>query len=261
MSTWWAVGLAVVVIVLASVSFTRTFLAGQAGFGLLEPLAAEGPLHRLPARLKLLALVALVAAAALLPVERLWVPAALLGVAVVAARVPAGAFLSRLGQLAPFVLLASLGVLLHGDAQRLALVLGRAGLTVVALTLLAATTPLPALLRAGRGLGLPPALAAVLGLAVRYLSLLTAEASRLALAFAARAVGPRDLRLARPLGRLTGALAVRGLERGERVHQAMLARGYDGTLPVLQAEPAVGAVGWLGLALWVAALGAAVWVR
>jgi cobalt/nickel transport system permease protein len=33
------------------------------------------------------------------------------------------------------------------------------------------------------------------------------------------------------LARSLGALFIRSYERGERVHLAMLARGYDGTLP------------------------------
>jgi cobalt/nickel transport system permease protein len=35
------------------------------------------------------------------------------------------------------------------------------------------------------------------------------------------------------LARSLGALFIRSYERGERVHLAMLARGYDGTMPVL----------------------------
>src|SRR5919106_996471 len=41
-----------------------------------------------------------------------------------------------------------------------------------------------------------------------------------------------------------GALFVRTYERGERVHLAMLARGYAGAMPLVGAEP-VGARGWL----------------
>jgi len=38
-------------------------------------------------------------------------------------------------------------------------------------------------------------------------------------------------------------LFVRSYERGERVHQAMLARGYTGTMPTLDRRPAT-AVDW-----------------
>ena len=44
---------------------------------------------------------------------------------------------------------------------------------------------------------------------------------------------PRWLWQARGTGRMVGALVVRTFERGERVHVAMLARGYDGRMPTL----------------------------
>jgi len=44
-----------------------------------------------------------------------------------------------------------------------------------------------------------------------------------------------------PSPRVLGALALRAFERGERVHAAMLARGYDGRMPeivlALRARP------------------------
>jgi cobalt/nickel transport system permease protein len=46
---------------------------------------------------------------------------------------------------------------------------------------------------------------------------------------------------------------VRTFERGERVHVAMLARGYDGTMPTLDLSPAASRLAWAGVAV-VAAL-------
>ncbi len=243
----------------AGLSFSRSFFSGHAGLGLLEPIGIEGPLHRLPARIKLLGVISLALLSAFIPAGRLAVPAALLALAVGASRVPLGRLLGRLGELVPFVLLAVLGVALRGDTALLAVTLGRAVMTVLALTLLVTTTSVPALVQAARGLGLPDLLSSTLALALRYLSLLCDEGSRLSLAFAARAVGPRDLRLARPLGRMVGSLAVRSLERGERVHLAMLARGFDGHLPSLGLDTRADWRHWLGLAAWIAALGAAAW--
>jgi cobalt/nickel transport system permease protein len=45
-----------------------------------------------------------------------------------------------------------------------------------------------------------------------------------------RGVDPRSPRHWPALARTLGALFVRSYERGERVHLAMLARGYDGTM-------------------------------
>jgi len=257
--TIWALVAGGLVAVAAGLSFSRSFFSGHAGLGLLEPIAADGPLHHWPARIKLLAVVSLALLGAFIPVDRLAVPAALVLGAVAVSRVPLGRFLGRLGELVPFVLLATLGVALRGDVTLLALVLGRAVLTVVALTLLITTTSVPTIVLAARQLGLPDLLGTTLALALRYLSLLCDEGSRLAMAFTARAVGPRDLRLARPMGRMVGSLAVRSLERGERVHQAMLARGFEGHLPSLATDASPTWWHWLGLAAWIAALGAAAW--
>ena len=42
---------------------------------------------------------------------------------------------------------------------------------------------------------------------------------------------------------------MRTFERGERVHVAMLARGYDGRMPALQLAPAASPLAWVGAAL------------
>jgi cobalt/nickel transport system permease protein len=49
----------------------------------------------------------------------------------------------------------------------------------------------------------------------------------------ARAHDPRWLWQAKPIASAAGALFVRSYERGERVHAAMLARGFNGTIPQL----------------------------
>jgi cobalt/nickel transport system permease protein len=50
-----------------------------------------------------------------------------------------------------------------------------------------------------------------------------------------RGFNPRDVRHWPVLARSAGALFIRSYERGERVHLAMLSRGYTGTLPRLGA--------------------------
>ena len=70
------------------------------------------------------------------------------------------------------------------------------------------------------------------------------------LARVARGDDPRWLWQARAATRTVGALGVRTLARGERVHTAMLARGYAGSMP------AVGLAARAGAAAWVLALAA-----
>jgi cobalt/nickel transport system permease protein len=58
-----------------------------------------------------------------------------------------------------------------------------------------------------------------------------------------------------------GTLFVRSYERGERVYLAMLARGYEGTMPVLEGRRRTAADWWaaaLPLAAWTFAVAALV---
>lgn len=54
---------------------------------------------------------------------------------------------------------------------------------------------------------------------------------RMSIARASRGFRPRHLGHVRVLATAAGALFVRAYERGERVHHAMLARGYTGVMP------------------------------
>jgi cobalt/nickel transport system permease protein len=194
---------------------------------------SAGPLHRASARVKLLGVFVLAVAVGLTPLDRLWLAALLLAVAALVSRVPLGRLVGRVMALAPFVVLAALGALVMRDPGRFALILSRALLVETALVLLLTTTSQPELVNAAGRLGLPGVLTSTLALSLRYLAVLLDEGQRMSRAFAARAVGPRDLRQARPLGRVIGCLAVRSLERSERIGQAMLARGFTGELPLL----------------------------
>jgi cobalt/nickel transport system permease protein len=116
-------------------------------------------------------------------------------------------------------------------------------LSVQMAILLTASTPLPDLLVALRALRLPKLLVAILGLMWRYLAVLGDEAMRMIRAREARS-GSRNERSGGTLGwraRVTGAMAgtlfLRGYERSERIYDAMLARGYDGTIRSFPLRP------------------------
>lgn len=112
--------------------------------------------------------------------------------------------------------------------QEMAGVMLRGWLCFTVLMVLTATTPFPELLRGLRTLGVPALLVAVLSFAQRYLELMLEELRRLRRARRARWLSPR--REPWLLGAsLVGTLFLRSFERAERVHKAMLARGYDGT--------------------------------
>jgi cobalt/nickel transport system permease protein len=112
-------------------------------------------------------------------------------------------------------------------------IVARNSLALLALLVLASVTPLLELLTALRRLGMPPVLVATLQFMCRYMYVLTDELDRMSKARRARTFrrsGRLDWGL---LTGLIGVLFLRALERGERVHAAMLARGWDGTLRTL----------------------------
>jgi cobalt/nickel transport system permease protein len=244
-----------------------------------HPLHASGyhppfdsPLHRLDGRTKLIAAVAMVIAVVSTPPQALAAFAgfaALLGVALAIGRAPLGYVLRRWLVVVPFVAAAAVLPLVgHKDVVFLGLPLSRAGLVVLwnvaakatlavtAMTLLTASTHLADLLEALRRLKAPAMLVMLVGLTYRYLFILADEAARMKRAADTRGYGGKWLWHAGAIGRIVGVLFLRGYERGERVHAAMLVRGFDGaTIPGGHAMRP-GTWDWLTLAVWLAALAA-----
>jgi cobalt/nickel transport system permease protein len=220
----------------------------------------------------LLAAVAMVLAVVTTPPNALaaWAAfaAMLIGAAGVA-RVPPGYLVRRWLIILP--LLAGAAVLpLIGprDVLFLGMPLSRAGLialrsiavkatlAVTAMTLLAASTHVADLLAALRLLKVPAVLVMLVGVTHRYLFLLADEAGRLKRAADVRGYGGRWLWHAGTIGRMVGVLFLGSYERGERVHAAMLARGFDGLMLAGGHAPRLGRWDWATLAVWLTALAA-----
>lgn len=88
------------------------------------------------------------------------------------------------------------------------------------------------------GIGVPPRLAALLQMTMRYVATFGDEYRRLRTAMRVRGFRARsNLHSWRSLGNLVGMLLVRSLERAERVRWAMLCRGYAGRFPLVPAGP------------------------
>jgi len=109
----------------------------------------------------------------------------------------------------------------------------KAALCITALSLLGVTTSSQELLSALRQLRFPALLLTVLLLTARYLLILQGEARRMMQARDARGGSQSLLRRLKTTGTMVGSLFLRGYERAERIGQAMAARGFDGTLPVI----------------------------
>jgi len=104
----------------------------------------------------------------------------------------------------------------------------KSSLSLWAVSLLTASTPLPALIGGLRRLGLPGLWTESLSFWARYHSVLGEEWHRLQLARRARTFSPNRARTFRLLTQSLGLLFIRAYERAEQVHRAMLARGYRG---------------------------------
>ncbi len=112
-------------------------------------------------------------------------------------------------------------------------ILIRGVLTVLASLTLIATTGFPAICAAMRRLGIPALLTTQCLLLYRYIFLLMEDAARLATARDLRSYGAGKTPL-RFWGPMVGSLLIRSMERAERVHTAMEARGFNGTLHTLR---------------------------
>jgi cobalt/nickel transport system permease protein len=215
---------------------------------LLVPGAS--PVHRLPAHPKIVALVLFVVCVVAVPARQWWALvgcAAALAVVVAVARVPARTVLRRMAVETPFVVFALLLPFVATGPRTEVLglslseqgllgawnLLAKATLGVVAAIVLAATTSARDLVAGLERLRVPPVLVQIVAFMLRYVSVVSDDLHRMRIARESRGAPPGWLGQLRAVAAGVGALFVRSYERGERVHQAMLARGWTGRSELL----------------------------
>lgn len=215
------------------------------GHGIDGYAALDSPVHRWDQRLKLVGLLTLTFAFAF--VEDLRVVPVMLGVALglaAVARLPPGFLWTRLrypgffivllGCILPFLsgdtVVASLGPLalrMEGSLDFL-LIAGRFASIVTVALVIFGTAPVLTSIKAMRALGLPAILADMTLIAYRYVyelgsDLVTMQRATRLRGFRARSPDRRTLTT---LASLVGSMLVRSHERAERIHHAMILRGY-----------------------------------
>jgi cobalt/nickel transport system permease protein len=205
-----------------------------------DPGKRISPVHRLDARVKLVFTLAFVIAVVATPIGQ-WRILGILGlllalvVGISGAEVRAlllrwAGFALVVGFLAVMVAPGLPARAKHGLVAVFLSIVVKNSLAFLMMLVLATVSSWLDLLQAMRRLGVPRVLVATLQFMERYVHLLGEELARMAQARAARTFQRGSLLSWRLLTGMLGLLLLRSFERAERVHSAMLARGWDGTI-------------------------------
>ncbi|HZK50615.1 MAG TPA: cobalt ECF transporter T component CbiQ [Actinomycetota bacterium] len=218
-------------------------------------------LHTLAPQCKVAGALAFVLVVVATPREAFWaygVYAGLIVALTLNARVPPLTLLRRLAIETPFLIfVVALPFVARGerlDIAGLSLsveglwgawnIFVKATLGAAAMMLLASTTPITSILHGLQKLRVPSVIVAIAGFMIRYADVIASEMRRMKVGRQSRGYEPRVLWQARALASSAGTLFIRSYERGERVHLAMMSRGYSGTMPEL-AEVDASPTDWL----------------
>lgn len=219
-----------------------------AGHGHKLHFHGHSAIHRFPAHLKVLVLLAFMLIVVATPKE--WFPVfggylILIAAVIAISQVPPTYILKRMVVEVPFLFFALLLPFVatgpHTEVLGLSVsesgllaawgLLAKGTLGVLASLTLAATTEPNALLAGLERLRLPHQLVQIMSFMVRYLDVVTDEMQRMRIARESRGFTARNPRHWPVIAKSAGALFIRSYERGERVHLAMLSRGYTGRMP------------------------------
>lgn len=106
-------------------------------------------------------------------------------------------------------------------------------LGVLAAVILSTTTTAREILRGLERLKLPTVMVQIASFMLRYVNVISDEMERMNIARESRGFVASSIKHWKVLATSASALFIRSYERGERVHLAMLSRGFDGNLPSL----------------------------
>lgn len=134
-------------------------------------------------------------------------------------------------------LLAAAGIVVKGT------------LGVLSAVILSTSTTARELLRGLEKLKLPKLMVQIAAFMLRYVNVINDEMTRMKIARESRGFIATGLKDWKVIATAASALFIRSYERGERVHLAMLSRGYTGVLPHEQSEGASLRAWTQGLAL------------
>ncbi len=149
----------------------------------------------------------------------------------------------------PITTFSILGLTIHislAELLRVIVLMLRSWLMIFAMVLFTMTTPADEMLTSLAALGMPSVLVNIILLMWRYLALFITDMQKMSAARELRSISPikgknnkgkRFIQDVKSTGSILGSLFVRAYEQSDRVYQAMLLRGFDGTLRSLKKEP------------------------
>jgi len=112
-----------------------------------------------------------------------------------------------------------------------AAIVAKGTLGVLTAITLSSSTQARELLRGFERLRMPAVMVQIITFMLRYVNVVNDELSRMRVARESRGFEAKGIKDWKVIASTAGALFIRSYERGERVHLAMLARGYQGRLP------------------------------
>jgi cobalt/nickel transport system permease protein len=213
-------------------------------------------LHRLDARTKFIFVFLFIISIALTPPGSWYVFIVyfvIMAVLTVAARLPVAYVFKRSLAVMPFVLMIAIFIpffksgeivgsynvwlwkinVTYSGIQVLLNILIKSWLSITSLIWLTSTTKLTHLLYALERLHFPHVLVMILSFMYRYIFVIADEIMRMKQARDSRNFGGKKLLQLRTMGNMIGTLFIRSYERSERVYIAMVARGFNGEVHVL----------------------------
>lgn len=112
-------------------------------------------------------------------------------------------------------------------------VLIKSWLSVLSMICLVSTTNFPKLLEGFQRLKLPMVMIMLISFMYRHIFVLVDEIMRMIRARDSRSFGGNRMWHIRTIGNIIGTLFIRSYERGERIYVAMLSRGFNGKINIL----------------------------
>ena len=123
-------------------------------------------------------------------------------------------------------------------------IVAKGTLGVLSAVILSTTTTAREILRGLERLRLPLIMVQIASFMLRYINVISDEMERMKIARQSRGFDATGIKHWKVIATSAAALFIRSYERGERVHLAMLSRGFDGELPHTEVK-SVGYSAWL----------------